>query len=61
MTLSRIAIASSISYEVLKSPEAAINFICCVADEISLSEFIRIQATFNESLKYIRQKNNLNN
>lgn len=61
MINNRINFATSIANEVMKNPEAAINFICCVADEVSVTDLIRIQAIFLKSLKEIPTKTNMNN
>lgn len=57
----RVVIAQSIVDQVMRNPEAAINFVCCVADEVSMCDLYRIQAIFLNSLKTIHNKMNLNN
>lgn len=43
------------------NPEAMANFVCIVAEEVSLSELERISVRFQISLKNIEKKQNLEN
>lgn len=60
MINNRINFATSIANEVMKNPEAAINFINCVAFEASISDLIRIHTKFLNTNR-LKNKSNENN
>lgn len=57
----RVFYAQNIVNEVMKNPDAAVHFVCNVADEVSMVELERIYTVFFHNLKTIHQKTNLNN
>lgn len=57
----RVFYAQNIANEVMKNPDAAISFVCNVADEVSMVELERIYTVFFHNLKTIHTKTNLNN
>lgn len=57
----RERIANAIANEVYKNPDAASNFICTVADEVSMVEFERIYFLFLNSLRTNYKTTNMQN
>lgn len=59
--LVRVAFATNIQNQVMKNPDAAAKFICCVADEVSITDLEKIYTMFFNNLNTIYTQKNLNN
>jgi len=57
----RTAFAADIQNQIMKNPDAAVRFICCVADEISITDLEKIYTMFFKNLNTIYTQKNLNN
>lgn len=57
----RMTIATKILNKTLEIMEASAIFINIVANEISISDLVRIEQSFNEEIKNIHTKKNLQN
>ena len=57
----RMTIATKILNKTLETTEASAIFINIVANEISISDLARIEQSFNEEIKNIHSKKNLQN
>lgn len=58
---SRIYFASKVAKETAMQPEAINNFICCVAETVSIPDLELIYSMFHQTLENIEKKPNLMN
>lgn len=57
----RVVFATNIQNQVMKNPDAATKFICCVADEVSITDLEKIYTKFFTNLNAVYTQKNLNN